>query len=231
MAALEPHVYLIKDLFAGGKTHAQIFTYLQQMGVRRCSEMSVRRFCFQHNLQRKMHLSDTELESAVIGSVYKVGPSYGRKFMTGYLSSLGLRAGECRVGKILREVHQPYHELRRLGARNLNPVPYHADGMGHKLHLDQNEKLVMFGVTQVLAIDGYSSKIVANATMPVKNNLVIYEQVYRSAVVNYGLWDQLRVDHGREFYMCLYMQEKLSRHRQNPSRQPYLQTTSTRDLA
>lgn len=51
--------------------------------------------------------------------------------------------------------------------------------MGHKLHLDQNEKLVMFGVTHVLAVDGYSSKIIANATMPVKNNLVIYEEVYR----------------------------------------------------
>nr|XP_020461071.1 uncharacterized protein LOC109963123 isoform X2 [Monopterus albus] len=31
--------------------------------------------------------------------------------------------------------------------------------MGHKLHLDQNEKLVMFGVTHVLAIDGFSKKI------------------------------------------------------------------------
>lgn len=51
--------------------------------------------------------------------------------------------------------------------------------MGHKLHLDQNEKLVMFGVMHVLAVDGYSSKIIANATMPVKNNLVIYEEVYR----------------------------------------------------
>ena len=40
--------------------------------------------------------------------------------------------------------------------------------MGHKLHIDQNEKLVMFGVTHIIAVDGYSKKIVANATMPVK---------------------------------------------------------------
>lgn len=65
------------------------------------------------------------------------------------------------------------------GARNLNPIPYHAEYMGHKLHMDQNEKLGMFGVTHVVAVDGYSSKIVANATMPIKNNLIIYEQVYR----------------------------------------------------
>lgn len=40
--------------------------------------------------------------------------------------------------------------------------------MGHKLHMDQNEKLVMSGVTHVIAVDGYSKKIVANVTMPVK---------------------------------------------------------------
>jgi len=35
-----------------------------------------------------------------------------------------------------------------------NPVPYHADYFGHKLHIDQNEKLVMYGVTHVTAVDG-----------------------------------------------------------------------------
>jgi hypothetical protein len=61
-------------------------------------------------------------------------------------------------------------------------VPYYAAYMEHKLHLDQNEKLTMFGVTHVIAIDGYSSKVVAHATMPVKNNLIIYEAVYRQAI-------------------------------------------------
>jgi hypothetical protein len=44
--------------------------------------------------------------------------------------------------------------------------------MGHKLHMDQNEKLGMFGVTHV-AVDGSSGRIVASATMPWKNNLII----------------------------------------------------------
>jgi hypothetical protein len=45
--------------------------------------------------------------------------------------------------------------------------------MGHKLHMDQNEKLGMFGVTHVVAVDGSSGRIVASATMPLKNNLII----------------------------------------------------------
>lgn len=51
--------------------------------------------------------------------------------------------------------------------------------MGHKVHMDQNEKLAVFGVTLVLAIDGFSKKVVALSTMPIKNNLAIYEDVFR----------------------------------------------------
>jgi hypothetical protein len=47
------------------------------------------------------------------------------------------------------------------------------------MHLDQNEKLVRFGVTHVAASDGYSGKILGIVTMPIKNNLVIYEDLYR----------------------------------------------------
>lgn len=64
------------------------------------------------------------------------------------------------------------------GARNLNPVPYNAGYVGQKVHIDQNEKMVMFGVTHVLGIDGFSS-FVRKSTMPVKNNLTIYSDIYR----------------------------------------------------
>ena len=64
-------------------------------------------------------------------------------------------------------------------ARNLNPIPYSAEYYGHKVHLDQNEKIAMFRATHVIAVDGFSSRIVGHSTMPVKNNLTIYNDVYR----------------------------------------------------
>lgn len=52
--------------------------------------------------------------------------------------------------------------------------------------------------------------------------------ILRPAVLSYGLWDQVRVDCGREFYLMLFIQEMLAEHRHNLQRQPYLQTPSTR---
>lgn len=160
----------------------------------------------------------------------QTGPHFGRRMMKGYLSTKNVFAGEARIGSVLRTVHQPYHEERRQGSRNLNPIPYTAEYMGHKMHIDQNEKIGMFGATHVVAIDGYSKMIVGYSTMPIKNNLVIYENVFRPAILKHGVWDQVRVDHGKEFYLTLFIQELLlSSHRHNTQRQPYLQTKSTRN--
>ena len=63
--------------------------------------------------------------------------------------------------------------------RLMNPVPYYAQYHGHKLHLDQNEKLIRFGVTHVAASDGYSGKLLGTVSMPVKNCITIYDELYR----------------------------------------------------
>ena len=100
--------------------------------------------------------------------------------MTGLLASQGIKVAQSRVGDALKRTHPVYQERRSTStARMLNPVPYHADYFGHKLHIDQNEKLVMYGVTHVCAVDGYSKKIVSFITMPVKNNVEIYTHLYR----------------------------------------------------
>lgn len=112
--------------------------------------------------------------------VVQVGPSYGRKMMTGLLASQGFKVSQQRVGLSLKRVGQ-YHHSRRQNTiqRLINPIPYTAAYFGEKLHIDQNEKLVLYGVTHVCAIDGFSGKIVGFVSMAVKSNSIIYEKLYR----------------------------------------------------
>ena len=98
-----------------------------------------------------------------------MGPVYGRRTLTGVLASKGLKAGEKRVGESLRLVLPLYSQARRHSvARMTNPGTYQADYFGQKLHIDQNEKNVIFGVTHICAVDGFSRKIVVFTTMPIK---------------------------------------------------------------
>ena len=53
-----------------------------------------------------------------------------------------------------------------------------------------------------------------------------YKVVRRPIVIQYGLWDQIRVDKGREWILMLYIQETLAHLRCNTSRPPHLQSTS-----
>ena len=60
--------------------------------------------------------------------------------------------------------------------RSFNPKVYKADYFEHKLHVDQNEKLVMYGI--IRARDGYSRMITGYTTMVIKNNLTISEKMF-----------------------------------------------------
>lgn len=96
------------------------------------------------------------------------------------LASEGITVSERRVGESLSRVNPGYnHQRRTATARQINPHCYHADYFGHKLHVDQSEKLVMFGCTHICAVDGYSSKIVGFITMQVKNSYVIYSDLFQ----------------------------------------------------
>ena len=163
--------------------------------------------------------------------IIQVGDSYGRKMLKGYIQgSKNIRISERRLRRLMPIISRNGHSSRQMSAYELrNPSIYVARYFGHKLHMDQNEKLSVFGVTCVIARDGYSGMIVASAVMPKKNNILIYEHVYRSAVLNNGLWDQIRVDHGREFYLTLFIHERLRQNRGNSEISPYVQTTSTQN--
>ena len=45
--------------------------------------------------------------------------------------------------------------------------------------------------------------------MPIKNPILIYEHLFRPALMKYGLFDQIRMGHGREFVLCIFVQELL----------------------
>lgn len=100
--------------------------------------------------------------------------------MTGLLASQGVHASQRRVGAALQRDNPSQHGLRQTSTLlRTNPIPYRANYFGEKLHIDQNEKLVMFGCTHVCAIDGYIGKIVGFVSMPLKNCAIIYEHLYK----------------------------------------------------
>ena len=89
--------------------------------------------------------------------------------MQGMMVGRGIRVSERRVGDSLARVAPTYQRSRQLNmAGQTNPVPYSADYPGRKMHIDQNEKLVMYGATHVAVVDGYSGVILGLVTMPVK---------------------------------------------------------------
>ncbi|XP_065111059.2 uncharacterized protein [Paramisgurnus dabryanus] len=61
------------------------------------------------------------------------------------------------------------------------------------------------------------------------NDTRLFPLIRRSAVLEYGMCDQVRLDHGREFFLTLFMQEKLADRRYNTERLPYRQTPSTKN--
>ena len=66
-----------------------------------------------------------------------------------------------------------------LTERQKNPQPYLACYFGGEIHIDHNNKLVMFGVTHICGVDGFSGKIVGFYSIPIKNCVtILYESFY-----------------------------------------------------
>ena len=78
------------------------------------------------------------------------------------LSSKGKCVSEVKVRKSLKKFDPACHQIKHETAGTpVNPKCYNADYFDDKVHLDQNEKLKMFGVTHVMARDDFSRMIVA----------------------------------------------------------------------
>ena len=48
----------------------------------------------------------------------------------------------------------------------------------------------------------------------------------RPLILEYGLWDEIRVDQGKEWVLSLFVQEQMAHLRTNTARPPHLQSTS-----
>ncbi len=216
-----------------GVSHALITDYLSRKEPNRrgFSERSVHRFCTERDIHYRSQLTDTELDRRVTLAIQSVGHNYGRRMLHGYLRSRGVHVSQRRVGASLSRVApRPAQSRRAQTHRQMNPIPYRSKYFGEKLHLDQNEKFGMFGVTHILAVDGYSRKIVGMVTIPVKNAIAIYHTLLRPLLVTEGLWDQIRVDHGTEFALVATVQTHLACYRRRSSRPPLLRTSSSHNL-
>ena len=119
-------------------------------------------------------IPDDHLDQVFATSMSKVGPTYGRKMVKGMLASHDIHVAEKRLASSMQRMNPSHHQAQCTATESkTNPQPYHADYFGHKLYVDQNEKLAICGVTHIAAIDGYSATIVGFVTMPIKNNLEI----------------------------------------------------------
>ena len=168
--------------------------------------------------------------------------------LKGVLESKGISVSEKRISESLERVAPLQFDQRRNDTMDrTNPLPYSALSFGHKLHVDQNEKLKMFGVTHIIARDGYSGKIISYCTMPVKNNLAIYDGILRYVQNNFtivyyyshscflsdhrlapmGFGSKYALTMEKEFYLLLYVQEALRCHFGPRDVLPYVQSPST----
>ena len=85
------------------------------------------------------------------------GHNYGRRMMQGslrhQLNGTGIRVR--RIARIQRQVAPNACNARWRDLLNqMNLVPYRAPFFGYKAHMDQNEKMEIYGCTYVALIDG-----------------------------------------------------------------------------
>ena len=228
VSVFERYEEVILLLISEGRTYDEIIEYLiTQTGRSSLSSRSLRRYCANRGIRCRGRVTPVQLDDIIGSYVRRVGHSYGRRMMHGMLASQGIRVSQARVRESLQRVAPiQYASRRRDAIALLNPLPYRATYFGEKLHLDQNEKCVMFGVTHIVAVDGFSRKIVGFITIPKKHPILIYDLLFRPLLQSQGLWDQVRVDHGTEFALIKTAQQHLSNHRLNQNREPVLESLS-----
>ena len=98
------------------------------------------------------------------------------RWLKGYMASKGISISEHKLQQTLPQASPGAHNQRQSnGLERSNPHVYVAR----------------------------YPKTVGSSVMLRKNNLTIYEEIYQQVTLQYGLFDVVRVDQGREFYLTL----------------------------
>ena len=101
----------------------------------------------------------------------KVGDAYGAGTLQGYLRTKGINISLGVINRVLKEANPIAFEARKNDTLDrTNPIPYYAPKFGYKGHIDQNEKLVRYGVVHAVFRDGYSGSIESWISLPSKNS-------------------------------------------------------------
>ena len=88
-----------------------------------------------------------------------------------------------KINKILKESNPTAFTARKNdNLDKTNPTPYFSPSFGYKGHIDQNEKLVRYGVVHAVFRDGFSGSIKNWITPPSKNPIQLYSQFYRYVI-------------------------------------------------
>ena len=129
----------------------------------------------------------------------------------------------------MRNVAPVANEARARDLRDrTDPIPYYSPYFGYKCHLDQNEKIGQdYGCTHVVMIDGCSRLVAGFVSLHGKNPVSIYAFVFRQALCKYGIWEQVRTKHAREFALVGFTQNVFSHYRLEGTSRAYKQTTLT----
>ena len=174
-----------------GCTHKKISDYYYQTfypNTRGYSERIIWRFCRTYNIRRISDVQIDNFENFI--SLY--GHRYVRSMTQGSIRyTLAISSGIVSQRRIARSLKRLAPFAYKAWARDTfdrtNPIPYFAPYFGYKGHMDQNEKLLRNTVAriwlwQMVALEWYVSML-----LEVKNPILIYEYVFRPAILKFGL--------------------------------------------